>query len=444
MKDARQAREAPAHRGPSAAEDPVAKAARLFVEMAEQSADRHAQAPELTAAHGDKAPAPTAVPPQIESGARLSDVERMLETMCGALSAVNDRLASLERIILTGQPAVAEAAEPAFQLSNRPERWTSSSFQLDDDQESRMEIEAASHGLAVLGLIPKVDSWKDRTIALVGEATEEERHAAEAYRALCSNVALLSSDLRVGTIQVTSPAQGAGKSTTAANLAVLLAEDGNRVIAMCCDLRRPRLHEFFGLSNEMGLTSVLQSRVTLQGAVQQVPGIPSLMVVTSGPVAANSPELLLSQRAADVISVLQKQCDFLLIDSPPVLPVSDAVAMSQRVQGTILVVNTGSTDRHELRKAVNVLREVNASLLGTVVNAIPPSLGPAPQRAASGTSTPADPSSDASPGQRDPALPTGSSGVDVGSDERDGRARAPEGSRPPVGAASRDRRIWSR
>jgi len=139
---------------------------------------------------------------------------------------------------------------------------------------------------------------------------------------------------------------------------------------MCCDLRRPRLHEFFGLSNERGFTSVLLGIDPLQDVVQQVPGIPNLKLVASGPVPTNPSELLLSDRAANVITALQTQCDLLLIDCPPVLPVTDAVAMSQRVQGTIVVVAAGETSRRELRRTIELLRQVNAPLLGTVVNGI--------------------------------------------------------------------------
>ena len=241
---------------------------------------------------------------------------------------------------------------------------------LDDDLKSKEDVEAASGGLPVLGLIPEIDHWKDRTVALISEATKEERLAAEAYRALRTSVLFLGLDSQIRSIQVTSPLQGEGKSTSAANLAVTLAEAGTRVIAMCCDLRRPRLHEFFGLSNERGFTSVLLGIDPLQDVVQQVPGIPNLKLVASGPVPTNPSELLLSERAANVITALQSQCDLLLIDCPPVLPVTDAVAMSQRVQGTIVVVAAGETSRRELRRTIEILRQVNAPLLGTVVNGI--------------------------------------------------------------------------
>ena len=247
--------------------------------------------------------------------------------------------------------------------------------QLDDDLKSKEDVEAASGGLPVLGLIPEVDHWKDRTIAILSDATKEERMASEAYRALRTSVLFLGLDRQMRSIQITSPLQGEGKSTTAANLAVTLAQAGTRVITMCCDLRRPRLHEFFGLSNEKGFTSVLLGLDPLQDVVQQVPGVANLKLVASGPVPTNPSELLVSERAANIITVLQTQCDVLLLDCPPVLPVTDAVAMSQRVQGTIVVVSADQTSRRELRRTVEVLRQVNAPLLGTVINGISKSDG---------------------------------------------------------------------
>ncbi len=284
-----------------------------------------------------------------------------------------------------GAQLVEEATTPEEPISPKPVRNTALGVllglllgmglvflldQLDDDLKSKEDVEAASGGLPVLGLIPEVDHWKDRTVALVSDTTKEERVAAEAYRALRTSVLFIGLDRQMKSIQLTSSLQGEGKSTTAANLAVTLAQAGTRVIAMCCDLRRPRLHEFFGLSNEKGFTSAVLGLEPLQDVIQEVPGIPNLKLVASGPVPTNPSELLLSDRAANIITVLQTSCDMLLIDCPPVLPVTDAVAMSQRVKGTIVVVSAGETTRRELRRTIEVLRQVNAPILGTVVNGI--------------------------------------------------------------------------
>jgi succinoglycan biosynthesis transport protein ExoP len=284
-----------------------------------------------------------------------------------------------------GAQLVEEAAPPDEPISPKPVRNTVLGILLglvlgvglvflldllDDDLRGKEDVEAASGGLPVLGLIPNVDHWKDRTVALISDATRDERMAAEAYRALRTSVLFIGLDREMRSIQVTSSLQGEGKSTTTANLAITLAQAGTRVIAMCCDLRRPRLHEFFGLSNEKGFTSAVLGIEPLQNVIQEVPGTPNLKLVASGPVPTNPSELLLSERAGSIIRVLQGSCDVLLIDCPPVLPVTDAVAMSQRVEGTIVVVSAGETTRRELRRTVELLRQVKAPLLGTVVNGI--------------------------------------------------------------------------
>lgn len=282
-----------------------------------------------------------------------------------------------------GAQLIEEAVVPDAPISPKPIRDTALGVllglflgialiffldKLDDDLNGKDEVEAASGGLPVLGLIPEVDQWKDRAVALVNDSTKQERIAAEAYRALRTSVLFIGLDRQLRSIQLTSSLQGEGKSTTTANLAITLAQAGTRVIAMCCDLRRPRLHEFFGLSNEKGFTSAVLGLEPLQNVIQEVPNTPNLKLVASGPVPTNPSELLLSDRAANIITVLQTHCDVLLVDCPPVLPVTDAVAMSQRVQGTIVVVSAGETTRRELGRTIELLRQVDAPILGTVVN----------------------------------------------------------------------------
>ena len=373
--------------GTSAGEEPVAEADRLFVNLMEQGVRVRPRSrtdpvpPAVPEAPVPEAPVPEAADPetavptaaerqppapppvmlQIESrDAGLLEFAEALESVRAALLATNERLESLERLLVPAEPLEAGPHE----------RSASSDGQLDDHLTSKEDVEAASGGLPVLGLIPEVNHWKDRTVALASKETKEERLAAEAFRALRTSVLFLGIDRQMRSIQVTSPLQGEGKTTVAANLAGALAQTGTRVIALSCDLRRPRLHESFGLPNDTGLTSVIHRVEPLQSVIQQVPGIPSLKLVASGPMPPNPSELLLTDRTAEIIAVLQTQCDVLLIDSPPVLPVTDAVAVSPRVKSTILVVNAGMTSRRDVQRSVEVLRQVNAPLLGTVVNGI--------------------------------------------------------------------------
>jgi non-specific protein-tyrosine kinase len=142
------------------------------------------------------------------------------------------------------------------------------------------------------------------------------------------------------------------------------------VVIICSDLRRPRIHEFFGLSNEVGLTSVLLGEASISTALQPVEGVDRLSVLASGPLPPNPSELLQTRRNAEVLAGLQADGHFLLIDSPPVLPVTDALVLSKRVDATLLVCASGSTGRKELSRAVEVLRQVDAPLIGAVLNGV--------------------------------------------------------------------------
>jgi capsular exopolysaccharide synthesis family protein len=172
------------------------------------------------------------------------------------------------------------------------------------------------------------------------------------------------------TLQVTSANAREGKTTTLANLAVALARSGQSVVVVCCDLRRPRVHEFFGLDNEIGFTSVLLGKVPLARAVQDVPAQTRLSLLASGPLPPNPSELLSSKRTVEVLGSLQAEFDIVLIDSPPVLPVTDALVLSGRVDATLLIGVAGATTRKEATRAVELLRQVDAPLVGSVLNGV--------------------------------------------------------------------------
>jgi capsular exopolysaccharide synthesis family protein len=241
---------------------------------------------------------------------------------------------------------------------------------LDDSVKSKDELELAVRGVPVLGLIPAVPGWKDRTVARVVSLSEPSSPAAEAYRSLRTSLQFLALDRPLRTVQVTSPSPSEGKTTTLANVAVALARAGQRVIIACCDLRRPRIHEFFGLSNEVGFTSVMLGDVPLSQAVRPVTGEDRLLVLASGPLPPNPSELLSSRRAAEVLVALQAEADIVLVDSPPVLPVTDAAVLSGHVEATLLVATAHLTTGKELVRATELLRQVDAPLIGTVLNGI--------------------------------------------------------------------------
>ena len=164
---------------------------------------------------------------------------------------------------------------------------------------------------------------------------------------------------------------GEGKTTAVANLAVSFARAGQRVIVISCDLRRPRIHEFFGLRSETGLTSVLIGQAPLSDAILAVEGEPRLRVIPSGPVPPNPAEILSLKRVEDVVEVLGKNGDIVLLDCPPVLPVTDALLLSRLVDGILVVASAKSTSRRDLHRSIELLHQVQAPVLGTILNRVP-------------------------------------------------------------------------
>jgi capsular exopolysaccharide synthesis family protein len=241
---------------------------------------------------------------------------------------------------------------------------------LDDSIKGREDMERAVGGLPVLGLVPLVANWKDRRRPMVVSIAEPKSSAAEAYRALRTSVQFMGLDRPLRIVQMTSPAASEGKSTTLANLAVALAQAGERVVMVDCDLRRPRIHHFFGLSNDVGFTSVLVGDNPLSSALQTVEGQDRLRLLASGPIPPNPSELLSGRRAAEIFSALQSESDIVLVDCPPVLPVTDATVLAGRVNATLLVATAGTTSRSALQHAYASLRQVDAPIIGTVLNGI--------------------------------------------------------------------------
>lgn len=241
---------------------------------------------------------------------------------------------------------------------------------LDDSVRSKEDFERSLDGLPTLGMIPVVDSWKAHEQTVAVSLTSPTSPASEAYRSLRTSVQFLSVSRPTTVLEITSPNAGEGKSTTVVNLAVGLAQAGQRVCAVCCDLRRPRLHEFFGLTNTIGFTSVLTGDSSLPNALQAVPDVENLYMLGSGTMPPNPAELLSSGRAAEVFTTLRAHFDTVVIDSPPVLPVTDAAVLVPNVDAVLLVANAGSTSRRALARAVEVLAGVDAPLVGGVLNGV--------------------------------------------------------------------------
>ncbi|MCA1706250.1 MAG: polysaccharide biosynthesis tyrosine autokinase, partial [Actinobacteria bacterium] len=239
--------------------------------------------------------------------------------------------------------------------------------QLDDSLNGKEDVERLVD-LPVIAVIPRAPGWRNRTEPLLISQAAPSSPAAEAYRSLRTSIQFFSVDRAMRTLLVTSPTAGEGKTTTISNLAVVLSRAGERVVVVSCDLRRPRLHDFFGIPNTIGFTSVLLGTAPLSSALQAAPDETGLSVIPSGPLPPNPSELLSSRRAAETFSVLQANFDTVLLDCPPVLPVTDAAVLSSRVDGTLIVASARSTTSKQLSRAVGLLRQVNSSVVGVVLN----------------------------------------------------------------------------
>ena len=241
---------------------------------------------------------------------------------------------------------------------------------LDDSIKSETDIELANLGLPILASIPVVPGWKNKQSARLVSVEDPTSVTAEAYRRLRTAIQFMGIDRPIRTIQVTSPSAAEGKSSTLSNLAVALARAGQKVVVVDCDLRRPRAHSFFGVSNDTGFTSAMVNAAPLGAVVKSVVGQPRILVAPSGPVPPNPSELLSTKRAGELLDAVKAQSDVVMVDSSPVLPVTDAAVLSKWVDATVIVVRAGETTRRELHRAVDILRQVDAKLVGLVLNGV--------------------------------------------------------------------------
>ncbi len=195
--------------------------------------------------------------------------------------------------------------------------------------------------------------------------------SAEAYRALRTAVRFAGLERRMKVLQVTSPTEGEGKTTTVANLAYSLSQAGQRVVVVCCDLRRPRVHEFFAEDQSPGLSDVLLQEATLSQALRRTSA--DLYLLPAGIRPPNPSELLGTDRAQQVIAARAEEFDLVLVDSTPILPVTDGIVVSRMVDATLLVASARATRRHQVTQALTLIRQVDAPILGFVLNRVPTS-----------------------------------------------------------------------
>lgn len=251
---------------------------------------------------------------------------------------------------------------------------------LDTSVRSVGELERLA-GVTTLGFLPNIlrgtgDRRSSRGPAK-GEDFERDTFVvdypkstmAESCRSIRTNLIFMGSEQPLRSILVTSAGPREGKTTASISLAAVMAQSGSTVVLIDGDMRKPRLHKVFGLDGSVGLSSVLMGEASLDEVIQAT-RVPDLFIIPCGIVPDNPAELLQSDRFRELVSELTERFGMVVFDSPPVVPVTDAAIIGSAVDGVVLVARSGATRREMIARAVDLLRGVNANLLGVVLNAI--------------------------------------------------------------------------
>lgn len=229
-------------------------------------------------------------------------------------------------------------------------------------------------GATVIGHIPVLEARSSRRVkdgqidkTIVAHHKPKSRQA-EAYRNVRTALMMSARDKHT-VLQMTSPDPGDGKTTLTSNMAVVIAKAGKRCLLVDCDLRRPRIHKVFGLTNTKGLSSIIVNQTDLPDVAHR-DVVPMLDIISAGPRVDDPAELLHSPRFAEFIEMVREQYDFVLLDSPPLLAVSESSTVAGVADGVVLVVRIGRHNRPVAKRAREILDIVGARILGVVVNAV--------------------------------------------------------------------------
>lgn len=190
---------------------------------------------------------------------------------------------------------------------------------------------------------------------------------SEQYRTLRTNINFSIPDKDISTILVTSASQSEGKSTTSANLAIVFAQDGKKVLLLDADMRKPTMHHTFSVNNITGLSHLLIRQCSIKQALK-ASRINNLDLITSGPIPPNPAELLGSKSMLSLMDQLKEIYDIIIVDAPPILAVADSIILANECDGTILVIHSGKTEKANAMKAKEAIIASNSKLIGAVVN----------------------------------------------------------------------------
>ncbi|MBN1657075.1 MAG: polysaccharide biosynthesis tyrosine autokinase [Anaerolineae bacterium] len=239
---------------------------------------------------------------------------------------------------------------------------------LDDTLKTPEDVQRMT-SLPLLGTVARMRD-KDPYASMPFVVQQPQSSISEAYRAVRVNIQVCSVDEPVRALMVTSPSAMEGKSTTVANLGVVMAQAGKKVILVDTDLRRATLHKLFQLSNSEGLTSILIHEDPSPDGLLRETSIDNLLLLTSGPLPPNPSELLGSQKMQQLIERLKEQADLIIFDAPPALPVADAMVLALATDGVVFVTDAGHTRRAAARQAIQKMQQVGANVLGIVLNRV--------------------------------------------------------------------------
>ena len=191
---------------------------------------------------------------------------------------------------------------------------------------------------------------------------------AEAYRSLRSNIEYSSFDDEYRAIVVTSSVPGEGKSTTSGNLALSLAQSGNKVLLVDCDMRKPSIHKKFKISNMSGTAELLLRKESFEDVANFYNE--NLTIITAGKIPPNPSEMLSSRAMTAFIKEMKKEFKYIILDTPPLQAVTDAQVLSTKADGVLLVVRAGSTKREMVLNSVDLIKKVHGKIIGTVLNGV--------------------------------------------------------------------------
>ncbi|HEX4784352.1 MAG TPA: polysaccharide biosynthesis tyrosine autokinase [Candidatus Sulfotelmatobacter sp.] len=256
---------------------------------------------------------------------------------------------------------------------------------LDNTVRTAEQAELAS-GLPTLGVVPQflradAPRLQPAKLSLASSDSTTRRaeliaqlrpnsEAAECYRSLRTSILLSALDSPPKVLLVTSPLPQEGKTTTSVNCAIVLAQRGSRVLLVDADLRRPGVHRAFGFDRKGGLSTVLAGSTTIESVIKTYPEVPNLFILPAGPPPPHPAELLDASKMRSLIADWRKEYDHVIIDTPPALSVTDPVILSVEADSIILVIRSGKTTKDALRRAGELLWQVNARVMGIVVNGI--------------------------------------------------------------------------